>query len=503
LIKTSGQHRIAKTTWIEPLADGGLLQIAERLIVKGKEQGFLTPDEIVQALPETGSEPDQLFRVFEVFTQMGIEVNDGDKDFDDAEQTDDESIADIEISDSLPFDDPVRMYLKEIGRTSLLTAAEEVELAKAIEAGGALAALSQLTSPRKGAFEHLPLLDQTFPEAIENLAHAVDGERQQLGEALLGDDLQRLTALRRGAKIYRTVGEEADRALLIASLTAIQAWPEVEDSVALPFESMSTADLECLDAFGRAKQNLADRLHRSHEAKQRLTEANLRLVVSIGKKYMGRGLTFLELIQEGNLGLIRAVEKFDYHRGFKFSTYATWWIRQAVTRALADQSRTIRIPVHMVELIHQLNRISRRLLLELDREPTDDDIAEEMGVRPERVREIVKFNQVPISLETPIGEEEDSRLGNFVEDKEATSPWDAASRTMLGHEIEDVLDTLNPRERRVLQLRFGLLDGHQRTLEEVGKRFGVTRERIRQVENQALRKLRQPSRSHKLRDFLE
>ena len=344
--------------------------------------------------------------------------------------------------------------------------------AKAIEAGGAPAALR-------------------------------DGERQQLGEALLGDDLQKLTALRRGVEIYREMGQQAGRLRRIANLEDGQVWPKVEGSVARRVESMSAADLECLDAYCRAKQNLADRFHRSHEAKQRLTEANLRLVVSIGKKYIGRGLSFLDLIQEGNLGLIRAVEKFDYHRGFKFSTYATWWIRQAITRSLAEQSRTIRIPVHMVEMINQLNRISRRLLSELDREPTDEEVAAEMGITPERVREIVKFAQVPISLETPIGQEEDSQLGDLIEDKGVTSPWDAASKTMLRHEVEDLLDTLTPRERRVLQLRFGLLDGHQNTLEEVSKRIGVTKERIRQVEAKALRKLRHPYRSHKLRDFLE
>ena len=361
---------------IETRLEDELIHQAEQLIIKGKEQGFLSPDDVLAAFPEMEAEPDQIFRVFGAFKEMGIEVTDADKDFEEVEQIDDDLLMDIEMMDSVSLDDPVRMYLKEIGRVSLLTAADEVDLAKQIEAG-------------------------------------------------------------------------------------------------------------------------------SWDAKQRLTEANLRLVVSIAKKYIGRGMSFLDLIQEGNMGLIRAVEKFDYHKGYKFSTYATWWIRQAITRAIADQARTIRIPVHMVETINKLVRVSRRLLQELGREPTDDEIAEEMGITPDKVREIIKVSQDPVSLETPIGEEEDSHLGDFVEDKEAISPSDAASLTMLHNEVEDILDTLTPRERRVLQLRFGLIDGHQRTLEEVGKRFGVTRERIRQIEAKALRKLRHPSRSKKLRDYLE
>jgi RNA polymerase primary sigma factor len=350
-----------------------LVRSAEQLILKGKEQGFLSPNEIIEPFPELEADPDQLERLFVLFREMGIAVTDGDKDFD-SEETEDELLA--ADADAVSLDDPVRMYLKEIGRVSLLKAEDEVYLAKLIEQG-------------------------------------------------------------------------------------------------------------------------------DEDAKHRLTEANLRLVVSIAKKYIGRGMSFLDLIQEGNMGLIRAVEKFDYQKGFKFSTYATWWIRQAITRAIADQARTIRIPVHMVETINKLVRISRRLLQELGREPADPEIGEEMGITPERVREIVKVAQDPVSLETPIGEEEDSHLGDFVPDSEAVAPSEAASLTMLRTEVEDILDTLTPRERRVLQLRFGLIDGHQRTLEEVGKRFGVTRERIRQIEAKALRKLRHPSRSMKLKDYLE
>ncbi|MEO8899051.1 MAG: RNA polymerase sigma factor RpoD [Candidatus Dormibacter sp.] len=353
-----------------------LAAAAEALVVRGREQGFLTPDDILASFPEIDAEPDHLERIFVVFRDMGIDVSDGDRDFETVDEIDEATAAVAEAADTASLDDPVRMYLREIGRVDLLKAEQEVHYARLIEQG----------------------------------------------------------------------------------------------------------DLAAKDA---------------------LTEANLRLVVSIAKKYMGRGMTFLDLIQEGNLGLIRAVEKFDYHKGFKFSTYATWWIRQAITRAIADQSRTIRVPVHMVETINKLIRVSRQMVQELGREPTDEEIGEEMGVTPERVREIRKISQDPVSLEMPVGEEDDSHLGDFVEDKAATAPSDAASLTMLHAEMESVLDTLSPRERRVLQLRFGLADGHQRTLEEVGKRFGVTRERIRQIEAKALRKMRHPSRSTKLRDYLE
>jgi RNA polymerase primary sigma factor len=454
-----------------------LMAVAEQLIIKGKEQGYLTPDDVLQGFPEIDAEPDQIFRIFAAFKEIGIEVTDGEKDFEEVEQIDDEMLLDIEMMDSVSLDDPVRMYLKEIGRVSLLTANDEVELAQAIEAKPLHDAMKTL-SVIEEVDGRQRSVDELLPEVIERLGTVKrKGQQQHIAEELIGlGDLGKLAML-----VDAAVAER--KRLTNGTRPRIRA--------------------EALEQYRIARYRLTERYERAYEAKQRLTEANLRLVVSIAKKYIGRGMSFLDLIQEGNMGLIRAVEKFDYHKGYKFSTYATWWIRQAITRAIADQARTIRIPVHMVETINKLVRVSRRLLQELGREPSDDEIGEEMGITPEKVREIVKVSQDPVSLETPIGEEEDSHLGDFVEDREAVSPSDAASLTMLHSEVEDVLDTLTPRERRVLQLRFGLIDGHQRTLEEVGKRFGVTRERIRQIEAKALRKLRHPSRSKKLRDYLE
>jgi RNA polymerase primary sigma factor len=462
----------------EPKFEEELMAAAEQLIIKGKDQGSLTPGDIIEGLPEIDAEPDQIYRIFAAFKEIGIEVTDGEKDFDEAEQIDDETPLDIEMMDSASIDDPVRMYLKEIGRVSLLTAKDEVELAQAIEAKSLHDAMKALgvIEERDGRQRSV---DEMLPEVIERLATIKrKGQKAEVAQELLGlHDLAKLPNL-----LDATAAERRRQA-------NASARPRVR--------------AEALEDYRIARYRLSQRYERAYEAKQRLTEANLRLVVSIAKKYIGRGMSFLDLIQEGNTGLIRAVEKFDYHKGFKFSTYATWWIRQAVTRSLADQARTIRVPVHMIELINKLIRVSRHLLQELGREPSNEELGEELGITPDKVREIITFAQTPISLEAPIGEEEDSHLGDFVEDRQAAAPADVASMTMLHLDVEGVLDTLAPRERRVLQLRFGLTDGHERTLEEVGKRFGVTRERIRQIEAKALRKLRQPSRSQKLRDYLE
>jgi RNA polymerase primary sigma factor len=380
------------------------------LTVWGKEKGFLTTDEIVERLKTVELTPDQVDSVFVLLADSGIEITDEAVD-EIKEEMEAESRGTpakaiqgaLDLSVQPATNDPVRMYLKEIGKVSLLTAEQEVSLAKRIEAGEE--ASMRLTSDEK----------------------------------LKSKDIERLRDLE-------------------------------EDGL---------------------------------EAKRKLVEANLRLVVSIAKRYVGRGMLFLDLIQEGNLGLIRAVEKFDYEKGFKFSTYATWWIRQAITRAIADQARTIRIPVHMVETINKLVRVQRQLLQDLGREPLPEEIADEMELSPERVREILKVSQEPVSLETPIGEEEDSHLGDFIEDSGAVVPADAAAFKLLQEQLEEVLDDLNTREKRVIQLRFGLLNGQPHTLEEVGRVFGVTRERIRQIESKTLSKLRHPSRSGKLRDYIE
>ncbi len=348
----------------------------EELVEHGKNKGVLTYKEVMDALEELELDSDQIERLYDRFESLNIDIVEEIDVVEDVGEDISEIESDVAAAEGVAIDDPVRMYLKEIGKVPLLTAAEEIEIAKRM----------------------------------------ADGDQ---------------------------------------------------------------------------------------EAKQQLAEANLRLVVSVAKRYVGRGMLFLDLIQEGNLGLIKAVEKFDYRKGYKFSTYATWWIRQAITRAIADQARTIRIPVHMVETINKLIRVNRQLLQEYGREPRPDEIAAEMGISEEKVREIIKVAQEPVSLETPIGEEEDSHLGDFIKDEDAPAPDDMASFTLLKEQLMEVLDTLTPREEKVLRLRFGLDDGKARTLEEVGREFNVTRERIRQIEAKALRKLRHPSRSKKLKDFLE
>ena len=397
-------------------------KLAELLVLGKKKKNILEYQEISDFFKDMNLDAEKMEEVLDILEKHNVDVlkivDDDDEDDEIILEADDEvemESIDLSVPDGVSVEDPVRMYLKEIGKVPLLSAEEEIELAQKMETGNVAAEKIQILKSR---------IEETDDEA----------EKEEIR-----------------AEIKELQKDEGVGA----------------------------------------------------EAKKRLAEANLRLVVSIAKRYVGRGMLFLDLIQEGNLGLIKAVEKFDYRKGYKFSTYATWWIRQAITRAIADQARTIRIPVHMVETINKLIRVSRQLLQELGREPAPEEIAEVMNMPVDRVREILKISQEPVSLETPIGEEEDSHLGDFIKDDNVPVPADAAAFTLLKEQLEEVLGTLTEREQKVLTLRFGLEDGRARTLEEVGKEFNVTRERIRQIEAKALRKLRHPSRSRKLKDYLE
>ncbi|WP_455720863.1 RNA polymerase sigma factor RpoD [Agathobacter sp.] len=418
MAKKKEQKDMAQTDEMKLKFQEKLIQILE---LGKKKKNILEYQEIADFFKDLNLDAEKFEMVIDYLEQNGIDVlkiSDDDDDDDDIILDEEDEVEvdkiDLSVPEGVSVEDPVRMYLKEIGKVPLLSADEEIELAQNMEDGAV-------------ATEKITILKGRLDEASEEEAAEIKEEIK---------------------KLQRDVDKGAD-------------------------------------------------------AKKRLAEANLRLVVSIAKRYVGRGMLFLDLLQEGNLGLIKAVEKFDYKKGYKFSTYATWWIRQAITRAIADQARTIRIPVHMVETINKLIRVSRQLLQELGREPSPEEIAKEMNMPVERVREILKISQEPVSLETPIGEEEDSHLGDFIKDDNVPVPADAAAFTLLKEQLEEVLGTLTEREQKVLTLRFGLEDGRARTLEEVGKEFNVTRERIRQIEAKALRKLRHPSRSRKLKDYLE
>jgi len=531
------------------------------LIQKGKKHGTLTYDEINEVLDtEQELTEEKLESLFDIFTSEGIEVVD-DKNEAISKKAPDEEV-DVEQFFTLPegvsLDDPVRMYLKEIGRVELLTPEQEVDLAKRVEQVEVLE-----DKAYKYFAEKFNLLEEIdYDRRLrEETKHKVklllkqellqkDGEHRQQERSL--NELIEKTMEKIISQEFML--KNKSKILLNQLLSGRPEWvffhlgyvvshlPDLLFQVCLRYFSVIWSDMIKLDVSPSDKdveRELSRRKFDAEEAKRELIEANLRLVVSIAKKYVSRGMLFLDLIQEGNLGLIRAVEKFNYHKGYKFSTYATWWIRQAITRALADQARTIRIPVHMVETINRLIKVSRRLLQELGRDPSIEEITQQMypvdreeikkqlseqlgrkltsrdkkfvdeeikrrtRYNLERVREIIKIAQEPISLETPIGEEEDSHLGDFIEDHEAVAPAEAASSILLKEKMEDVMENLTEREKKVLKLRFGLADGRPRTLEEVGQEFGVTRERIRQIEAKALRKLRHPARSKWLKDYWE
>src|ERR1700741_4926649 len=538
-------------------SDSGFdLQERLRELVKlAKEQGYLTYDDINEALPEGMADPDEMDQIFAQLRSMEVDIieasevdryKDGKKDLDDEEEEKDQKL-DI-------LDDPVRMYLKQMGQVPLLTREQEVEISKRIENAELMVQkfinrfgfistahiqLAQKLIDGRERFDRV-ILDkkiesrERYMKGLARLCAVVEKASKDTGELYRKWLAARGTPKESGAKVEfqkshtalmklyprfyfkQRVTEEfvqlADEKQLLITNLLIEI-PRVENATGAAKDKLALCKNRLLeveyviwqkaDDFITSHRELKDWLKRALRAKTEMVEANLRLVISIAKKYTNRGLSFLDLIQEGNMGLMKAVEKFEYRRGYKFSTYATWWIRQAITRSIADQARTIRIPVHMIETINKLMRVQKQLVQEYGREPTPEEVAEEIQLPVERVRAVLKMAQQPISLQSPVGDSEDTSFGDFIEDKGAENPSDMTAVVLLREKIRDVLDTLTERERQVLEQRFGLVDGYSRTLEEVGRQFKVTRERIRQIEAKALRKMRHPTRIRQLEGFLE